>query len=762
MKLDSGQGHPTRARLGVLAFACSLSLITYLDRVCIARAQHDIQRDLGFSDAALGLVFSAFTLGYALFEVPAGYLGDTLGARAILTRIVLAWSLFTALTGCVWPFSLPLGWLLLDALGLMLLIRFLFGAGEAGAYPLLTRVVADWFPGRERGGALGAIWMFARLGGAMAPLVLGRLSALVGWRAAFWVLGGVGVLWAIAFRFWFRNRPEEHPGCNQAEQRLIREGKEDPPRCHGHAWPGWGVLLGNLSVILLCTSSFWLCFAWYFYPTWQPRYLADVFGFAPDGWLLEALTGAPFLCGAAGCLFGGRLTDLLCRGPLGMRWGRAVIALGGFAGAGGCVLAAGMASSLWLAVTLLCAAFLINDLAVPVMWATSGDLGGPSAGSLSGLMNSVGAVGAILLPVLIPYVLALLPGALAIASASASGPGAVWDAQTGEAMFHAPAARAEAGPVTSVALGRGSRLVAFGHEGGEILAYSLRGGDEDPVRIKGPGGAVHALSFKPHSGILLAGSARGMKAYDAESGEEAASFSGHKGGTLAVAWRHDGRQLASGGADGSVREWSYRTGEALRVLRGHVGPVRGVTYDPRGRRLFSCGDDGTVRVWKPDGQSMVLPGPGGPLLSISHSSEGGLVASAGRDGKVRLWRAEDGALVRDVEAGPGPVRSLSFSPTSAHLVTGGAGGEVVAWDQDTGARVVTLDGGGGGPVTCVMAALDSGRAAWRWRMIFAGLAGAWLLAALPWLLIDPTRPLGANHREGEARTEGSSGRSSRC
>ena len=389
MLLSPDIRHPTQVRRGVLAFACSLSLITYLDRVCISRAQHEMQRDLGFSDAALGLVFSAFTLGYAIFEVPAGYFGDTWGPRSILTRIVIAWSVFTALTGCVWPFSLPIGPLVFDSLALMLLLRFLFGAGEAGAYPLLTRVVADWFPTRERGSALGAIWMWARVGGAFAPLALGRLSVLVGgWRQAFWVLGGVGVLWAVAFRLWFVDRPENHPGVNDAERRLISEGKA--ASSPGQAWPGWGVILGSPSVLLLCFSSFWLCFGWFFYPTWQPRYLKDVFGFEADGWRLELISGAPFLAGAAGCLFGGKLTDVLIRGPLGPRWGRAVIALGGFVGAGACVLATGFVTEAWQAVALLCLAFLVNDLAVPVMWASAGDIGGPCAGSLSGLMNTVG------------------------------------------------------------------------------------------------------------------------------------------------------------------------------------------------------------------------------------------------------------------------------------------------------------------------------------------------------------------------------------
>ncbi len=226
---------PTRVRLGVLAFACSLSLVTYLDRICISRAAKEIQEDLGFSAKEMGLVFSAFLFGYLLFEVPGGWMGDRWGSRRVLTRIVLWWSVFTTLTGCVWASADGSvlgfgGWgvpLFLNALGLMILIRFLFGAGEAGAYPNLTRVVGTWFPFHERAFAQGAVWMSARLGGAFAPLVIGRLSAFLGWRQAFAVLGGIGVAWALAFRLWFRDRPSQHPGCNNAERDLI---EHDPRR----------------------------------------------------------------------------------------------------------------------------------------------------------------------------------------------------------------------------------------------------------------------------------------------------------------------------------------------------------------------------------------------------------------------------------------------------------------------------------------------------------------------------------------------------
>jgi MFS family permease len=452
---------PTRVRFGVLGFACTLSLITYLDRICIMRSRTDIERDLGFSDYQMGWIFGAFTTGYTLFEVLAGYMGDKWGSRRIITRIVLWWSAFTALTGSVVYFSYDTGrtlslgpWtipLVFDAFMLMLLVRFLFGAGEAGAYPNLTRVVSDWFPARERASAQGAIWMSARLGGFLAPLVIGRLTVWLGWRQAFWVLGAVGLAWAMCFFQWFRSKPDTHPGCNAAERDLIQGRPSlvvgDAPRVQasdqvtlaedrlhsspsgavgwltdrdesqvsvpldrirhegsGHAWPGVGRLASSLTLWAVASAAFWVCFGWYFYITWQPRYLEEVHGYRADGWESEVLTGLPFLCGAVGALIGGRLSDRLLP-RLGPRWGRSAIGLVGFGAAAFCVLGAAFAISAWQVVALLCLASLVNDLAIPVIWAVSADVGGRFAGTVAAVMNTVGGVGAVLSPLLIPRAL---------------------------------------------------------------------------------------------------------------------------------------------------------------------------------------------------------------------------------------------------------------------------------------------------------------------------------------------------------------------
>ncbi len=405
---------PSRVRLGVLGFACSLSVLTYLDRICIAQVRGQMETDLGLHSTDMGWVFSAFLLGYALFEVPGGWLGDVWGPRRIITRIVFCWSLFTALTGLADQLlHLALGSAVTPLLILMtlVLVRFLFGCGEAGAYPNLTRVTSNWFPYGERALVQGAIWFSARLGGAVSFFVIGVLTEWIGWRRAFCVLGVIGMVWCVVFAWWFRDRPEQKPECNEAERKLIHSGTV--PDHSEHIFPPPAKLAGSLSIWCLGLASFCVSFGWYFYPTWQPKYLDEVHGIGTQG--SQWIAGLPFACGAVGALLGGRLSDVLVRRTSSRRWGRSLVGALGFSGAGLCVLATGFVHSATQAVGLLCLAFFINDLAIPPIWAASADIGGKFAGTVAGLMNTVGAIGGMISPLLTPYILtatADLPPAL--------------------------------------------------------------------------------------------------------------------------------------------------------------------------------------------------------------------------------------------------------------------------------------------------------------------------------------------------------------
>ena len=305
----------TRVRYVVLAWFCSLSMITYIDRVCIKQVQGDMQRDLGLTGTQFAWAFSAFALAYALFEMPAGWLGDRIGPKRVLTRIVLCWLLFTALTGLVVGTGVA-------ALVMLLAVRFLFGAGEAGAYPNIARGTRNWFPFAERGRAQGLVWTFGRWGGAIAPVLIMALTlpfdalGLQGWRYGFVLLAVLGLVWVGGFVRHFRDHPHDHPAVNPAELAHIEGagGPGGPP-----APLSWRTMLTSrtlwvLSVMYFCSNAGWSVFI-----TYDTRYLESSLHLS--GWVLHVMSGAPLLLGGFGCLFGGLLTDRLVP-VLGRRWGR--------------------------------------------------------------------------------------------------------------------------------------------------------------------------------------------------------------------------------------------------------------------------------------------------------------------------------------------------------------------------------------------------------------------------------------------------------
>src|SRR4051812_12734407 len=205
---------PSRARHWILVFAAALAIITYIDRVCISQAASDIQRDLGLDDALMGWAFAAFAWAYALFEIPGGWLGDVIGPRKVLMRVVMMWSFFTAATGWAWNMVS------------LTVCRFLFGVGEAVCFPNITKAFTIWLPQNERVRAQGIMWLSARWGGAFTPLLVAWVLTFMSWRWAFVLFGGVGVVWAIFFYRWFRNNPRENPNVNEGELALLDDGKE--------------------------------------------------------------------------------------------------------------------------------------------------------------------------------------------------------------------------------------------------------------------------------------------------------------------------------------------------------------------------------------------------------------------------------------------------------------------------------------------------------------------------------------------------------
>lgn len=412
-------GRPSNARYIVLAFVCSLAFVLYLDRICISQAATDIKKELGLSNTDFGYVLAAFTLAYALFEVPIGWWGDKYGSRGVLARIVVGWSIFTALTGAAYGFVS------------LVAIRFLFGAGEAGAFPNTARILSRWFPTERRGMAQGLVNSVSQIGAAVAPPLTAYLMTQIGWRWTFAVFCLPGVVWAAIFYWWYRDDPQQHPSVNEAERRLItagtaaRHATEHPPipwklvfKCP----PIW--LLG---AVLACSA-----FNSYFYFSWYPTYLKEA-RLAPEvlrtrppavetnvkdksadstkstspidlltkeekqvvetraGTLASiVLTG-----GAIGSISGGFLIDFLVRRSGNRhrsrrRYSSLVLCLAAAFLIAGQQTDSPEMASIWTAGSVM---FTLSTLAS--WWGAVTDISGRHLGALFGLMNSLGGFGAI-------------------------------------------------------------------------------------------------------------------------------------------------------------------------------------------------------------------------------------------------------------------------------------------------------------------------------------------------------------------------------
>ena len=240
---------PTRVRNWVIVFAVTLAVITYIDRVCISFAAPSIARDLKLRPEQMSWVFGAFGIAYALFEIPGGYLGDWIGPRRVLMRIVIWWSFFTAATGWAWSVTS------------LTVTRFLFGSGEAGCFPNLTKAFTTWLPDKERVRAQGIMWLSARWGGAFTPPLVALVMQYVGWRRSFAVFGSLGLIWAVIFYFWYRDNPLDNPHLNAGERELLRQSST---LATGHGDVPWGKFVGSLQVWMLCGQYFACSYGWYF------------------------------------------------------------------------------------------------------------------------------------------------------------------------------------------------------------------------------------------------------------------------------------------------------------------------------------------------------------------------------------------------------------------------------------------------------------------------------------------------------------------
>ncbi len=411
---DPDGPRPTNVRYGVLGFACVLSMITYLDRVCFGTVASNIQAEFSLTDTQKGWLFTAFAFAYAVFEVPTGWLGDRFGARSTLVRIVLWWSAFTVLTGTIYP--TPGSTL---AFGLLLAVRFLFGIGEAGAYPNIARAFHNWFPFQERGSAKGAVWMAGRFAGGITAFLVYALmyetvqpdgTSVVHWRHTFFIFGGIGVVWCALWWCWYRDNPAEKSGVNAAEVALIQHGE----RQHTDKLVvPWGQLLKSTNLWALCVMYFCASYGWYINITYLPGYLKDELHIerGPDKWTTQfwiagLMAGLPLLVGSVSCLIGGIMTDLFIQRTGNRKWGRRIFGVIGHGLCACCYFAAILyLKSPWTFVLLIASAAFWNDFTMGSSWASCLDIGKRYSGIVAGCMNTVGNLGGALAGILTGVIL---------------------------------------------------------------------------------------------------------------------------------------------------------------------------------------------------------------------------------------------------------------------------------------------------------------------------------------------------------------------
>jgi MFS transporter, ACS family, glucarate transporter len=380
---------PTTARHRVLWLLFLLTNITYLDRLCISAAAPAITNAFGFSPTQMGYIFSAFTLAYALFEIPSGWLGDYFGTRKALARIVLWWSIFTALTGAATGFAS------------LLIVRFLFGVGEAGAFPNIARTISRWFPSSHQGRALSLAFVGNAVGAAISTPLVFKLVEHQGWRLPFLEFGAIGVAWALIWYWWFRDRPEEHKSVNAEELEFIRSDKVDGGDLGHTRDVPWLSLLRSANLAFICGMYFAFGYALYFYITWLPTYLLKARGFSPN--YAGFFSALPWIASAGGFWLGGWGTDWMVRKTGSLKIGRCGVGSVGLVASALALLAVAHTEDRVVAASLIALAAFCQMTTGGAAWSVCLDVGRRNAGVVTGFMNMTGNIGGTIAPVVVGY-----------------------------------------------------------------------------------------------------------------------------------------------------------------------------------------------------------------------------------------------------------------------------------------------------------------------------------------------------------------------
>jgi MFS family permease len=371
-----GLARPTHVRYIVLGLTIGAYMITYIDRVVISSAVPSIQKEFGFSIVTMGWILSSFQWAYAIFQIPGGWLGDRIGPRRAMALIVSWWSLFTCATVLAW------------SAGSMALIRFLFGMGEAGSFPIATRSLSRWMLPTERGFAQGATHAGSRLGGALTPALVVLIIANYGWRTAFRCCGSLGLIWAAVWFWYYRDTPDEHRSVNAGERELIRSSLYLARGGKNTQSVPWKRIVMSPQMWIL--SAMYSCYGYNIsvYLVWFPKYLNDHRGFNLQQ--MGFYASLPLLAGTVGDIFGGWFSDFLAKRSGNLKTARRIVGTGGFLFSALCIVPACLTTNPLTSVWFSCLAMFGLESTVGVSWAITLDIGGDSAGAVSAVMNTCG------------------------------------------------------------------------------------------------------------------------------------------------------------------------------------------------------------------------------------------------------------------------------------------------------------------------------------------------------------------------------------
>jgi sugar phosphate permease len=385
--------NPSKGRWYILLLISAMYLITYLDRVNISTAAPLISKEFGFNNITMGYIFSAFAWSYALFQVPGGWLSDRFGARSVLSTLVAYWSAMTAATGLAFSATS------------FIVVRFLFGVGEAGAFPGATRAMQLWYPRSERGFVQGITHSASRAGAALAPPFVLLIMLNLNWRWAFVICGAIGVLWSIWWGLSYRNLPEDHGMVNRAELESIRgldaSGAINPPLIQKQTQVPWAKLLRSANMWAIMCAYFTYVYCLWIFLTWLTKYLIDVRHFTLlQGGLLASL---PLWAGVIGDTGGGLATDWLLKRTGSARIARRSVAITGLLGCAVFITPAALTEDAMTAVICLTISMFFLECTIGPSWAVPMDTGGKYSGTVSGMMNMAGNTGAAISPIVFGY-----------------------------------------------------------------------------------------------------------------------------------------------------------------------------------------------------------------------------------------------------------------------------------------------------------------------------------------------------------------------